>query len=438
MTALRASRSIAIVGGGPAGLMAAEAIADAAGPGEVEVVVYDRMPSLARKLLIAGRGGLNLTHSEGLPDDLDRFLSRYDRDGAPALLAHAIRAFPPAALVAWARDLGQDTFVGSSGRVFPKAMKASPLLRAWLRRLDAKGVRVALRHRWSGWDGEAATFTGADGATIRVRHDALVLALGGASWPRLGSDAAWVDLLAAHGVAIAPLVPSNAGFDVAWSPVMRERFAGQPVKGVALTHGNRRLRGEFLVTQHGVEGGAIYALSAAMREAIAATGEARLYVDLKPDWTEQALAARLAERAMQQRQGESLTNALRKAAGLSPVAIGLMREAADNVMPATPDGLAKLAKGVLLRLVGVRPIDRAISSAGGVKLQEVDEAFMLRKLPGVFVAGEMLDWEAPTGGYLLQATFATGRAAGLGALAWARGERSSLAPARVAAAGTST
>ena len=438
MASMRATRSIAVVGGGPAGLMAAEAIVDAAAPGEVEVVVYDRMPSLARKLLIAGRGGLNLTHSEGLGEDLDRFLSRYDREGAPPLVAAAIRAFPPDALVAWARELGQETFVGSSGRVFPKAMKASPLLRAWLRRLDAKGVRVALRRRWTGWDGEAPTFVDGRGTALRAPCDALILALGGASWPRLGSDAAWVDLLAARGIGIAPLVASNAGFDVAWSPVMRERFAGQPVKGVALTHGNRRLRGEFMVTQHGVEGGAIYALSGAMREAIAATGEARLYIDLKPDWTEQVLAARLADRAMQQRPGESLTNALRKAAGLSPVAIGLMREAAGNVMPATPDGLARLAKGVLVRLVGVRPIDRAISSAGGVKLQEVDDAFMLRQLPGVFVAGEMLDWEAPTGGYLLQATFATGRAAGLGALAWARGEHAGVAPARVAAGGACT
>jgi uncharacterized flavoprotein (TIGR03862 family) len=415
------TRSVVVIGGGPAGLMAAETVAGAAAPGEVEVVVHDRMPSPARKFLIAGRGGLNLTHSEGLGDDLDAFLSRYDASGASGSIAAAVRAFPPSALVAWAQGLGQDVFTGSSGRIFPKAMKASPLLRAWLRRLDGQGVRLVARHRWLGWtdDGALLFRTDAGGEEI-VRADATVLALGGASWPRLGSDAAWVAPLAQRGIAIASLVPSNAGFDVAWSQVMRERFAGQPVKGVALTHGNRRLRGEFMVTQHGVEGGAIYALSAAMREAIATTGEARLYIDLKPDWTERVLVARLAERAMQQRPGESLTNALRKAAGLSPVAIGLMREAAGNVMPATPDGLARLAKGVRIRLVGVRPIDRAISTAGGVKLEEVDDAFMLRRLPGVFVAGEMLDWEAPTGGYLLQASFATGRAAGLGALAWVR------------------
>ena len=423
MASRSTTRSVVVIGGGPAGLMAAEAAAGAAEPGEVEVIVHDRMPSVGRKLLIAGRGGLNLTHSEGLGEDLGAFLSRYDQTGASGPVAAAIRAFPPAALVAWAQELGQDVFTGSSGRIFPTAMKASPLLRAWLRRLDGQGVRLVARHRWLGWTDDGALRFGTDaGGEEIVRADATVLALGGASWPRLGSDAAWVAPLAQRGISIAPLVPANAGFDVAWSAVMRDRFAGQPVKGVALTHGSRRLRGEFMITQHGVEGGAIYNLSAAMREAIAATGEARLYIDLKPDWTDRVLAARLAERAMQQRPGESLTNALRKAGGLSPVAIGLMREAAGNVMPATPDGLARLAKGVLVRLVGVRLIDRAISSAGGVKLDEVDDAFMLRKLPGVFVAGEMLDWEAPTGGYLLQASFATGRAAGLGALAWARGK----------------
>ncbi len=311
--------------------------------------------------------------------------------------------------------------MGSSGRVFPRAMKASPLLRAWLKRLDSLGVTLVARSRWFGWsDDGALLFRHDDGREERVEADATILALGGGSWPRLGSDASWVAPLAQRGVAVTPIVPSNMGFDVAWSDVMRERFAGEPVKGVALTHGNRRLRGEFVITGHGVEGGAIYALSAAMRDAIAASGEARLYVDLKPDWTVEVLAARLAERAMQQRRGESLTNALRKAAGLSPVAIGLMREAAGNVMPATPAGLAKLAKGVLIRLVAPRPLDRAISSAGGVALAEVDARFMLRRVPGVFVAGEMLDWEAPTGGYLLQACFASGRAAGLGALAFLR------------------
>ncbi len=421
MALSKTTRSIVVIGGGPAGLMAAGTIAAAAKPGEVAVVVRDRMPSVGRKLLIAGRGGLNLTHSEGLGDDLDAFLSRYDRAGASGPVVGAIRSFPPAALVEWAQGLGQDVFTGSSGRIFPTAMKASPLLRAWLRRLDSQGVGFVTRRRWLGWTADGGLlFRGDDGTDEIVHADATVLALGGASWPRLGSDAAWVGPLVGKGVAVAPLVPANVGFDVPWSAVMRERFAGQPVKGVALTFGRRRLRGEFLLTEHGVEGGAIYTLSTAMRDAIAASGEARLYVDLKPDWTEQVLAARLAERTMQQRPGESLTNALRKAAGLSPVAIGLMREAAGNVMPATPDGLARLAKGVLVRLVGVRPIDRAISSAGGVELAEVDDAFMLRKLPGVFVAGEMLDWEAPTGGYLLQACFATGRAAGLGALEWVR------------------
>ena len=409
---------VAIIGGGPAGLMAAEVLARVTA-GKALITVYDRMPSLGRKLLIAGRGGLNLTHAEGRGDDLAAFLSHYDRAGASAPIAAAIAAFPPDALVGWAEGLGQEMFTGSSGRIFPKAMKASPLLRAWLRRLDGQGVRFVARRRWIGWDmAGALLFEDEAGASHSVSADATLLAMGGASWPRLGSDAAWVAPLTQKGIAVVPLVPANSGFDVNWSPVMRERFAGEPVKGVALTFGNRRLRGEFVVTQHGVEGGAIYTLSSAMRDAIAATGEARLYIDLKPDWTEQVLVERLAERTMQKRPGESLTNALRKATGLSPVAIGLMREAAGNNMPATPNGLARLMKGILIRLVATRPIDRAISSAGGVRLDEVDDNFMLRKLPGTFAAGEMLDWEAPTGGYLLQATFATGAAAGQGMARW--------------------
>ncbi|OAF09938.1 NAD(FAD)-utilizing dehydrogenase [Bradyrhizobium centrolobii] len=399
---------VAVIGAGPAGLMAAEVLAR----GGARVTVYDAMPSAGRKLLMAGRGGLNLTHSEPLP----QFMTRY-REATPKLQG-AIEAFSPDALRAWCEGLGEPTFVGSSGRVFPRAFKASPLLRAWLRRLDAGGVRFAFRHRWTGWDDEGRLlFQTPDGART-VAVNATVLALGGASWPRLGSDGGWTNILAHRGVAIAPLRPANCGFTVAWSEVFRTRFEGQPLKGIALSFGPHSVRGEATVTRNGIEGGAIYALSAELREAIAAKGEAILEVALRPDVDRAEFAKRLSA----PRGKQSFSNFLRKAVQLSPVAVGLLQEAAigagQSLTALTPERLAELINAVPIKLAGIAPIARAISSAGGMFFDELDADFMIRRLPGVFAAGEMLDWEAPTGGYLLQASFATGAAAGRGVLGW--------------------
>jgi len=401
------SKNIAVIGAGPAGLMAAEVLAQ----GGAEVTVYDAMPSAGRKFLMAGRGGLNLTHSEPLP----AFLARY-REAMPHLAA-AIEAFQPQALRDWSEALGQETFVGSSGRVFPKAFKASPLLRAWLRRLDSMGVRLALRHRWIGWDEQGhLRFQTPDGQR-RVATHATVLALGGASWPRLGSDGAWADILAARDVKISPLMPSNSGFTVAWSDIFRDRFEGQPLKGVALTCGEHSVRGEAIVTRTGIEGGAVYPLSAELREAVD-KGRAILQVALRPDLGIEELSARLSAPKGKQ----SLSNFLRKAVSLSPVAIGLLQEVAKtsgiSLATLSPADLAKLINAVPIELSGVAPIARAISTAGGIAFSELDADFMIRRLPGMFAAGEMLDWEAPTGGYLLQASFATGVAAANGALKW--------------------
>jgi uncharacterized flavoprotein (TIGR03862 family) len=399
---------VAVIGAGPAGLMAAEVLAQ----GGAAVTVYDAMPSAGRKLLMAGRGGLNLTHSE----PLSAFLARYRE--AASNLAAAIDAFPPQALRDWSEALGQPTFVGSSGRVFPQAFKASPLLRAWLRRLDSIGVQFALRHRWTGWDANGRlTFQTPDGPRD-IEARATVLALGGASWPRLGSDRAWAESLAARGVKIAPLRPANSGFTVVWSDIFRDRFEGQPLKGVALSFGAHNVRGEAIVTRSGIEGGAIYALSAELREAIAASGQATLRIALRPDLDMTDLIARLSA----PKGKRSLSNFLRKAAHLSPVAIGLLQEAARtsgvSLASLSPTDLARLINAVPVQLTGTAPIARAISTAGGIAFDELDADFMIRRLPGVFAAGEMLDWEAPTGGYLLQASFATGAAAGRGALKW--------------------
>jgi len=397
---------ISIIGAGPAGLMAAEVLAQR-GAG---VTVYDAMPSAGRKFLMAGRGGLNLTHSEALPE----FLTRYG-DAQP-LLATAIEAFPPENLRAWSEGLGQPTFIGSSGRVFPTAFKASPLLRAWLRRLDAMGVQLALRHRWTGWNDEGhLLFQTPDGRLV-VDARATVLALGGASWPRLGSNGAWVERLAAKGVAISPLRPANCGFTVAWSEIFRDRFEGQPLKGIALSFGPHTVRGEVIITRAGLEGGALYALAARLREAISSSGQATLRMALRPDLAMQDLMVRLSR----PRGRQSLSNFLRKAAHLSPAAIGLLQEAAiasgAPLSSLSSASLAGLINDVPVELNGVAPIARAISTAGGISFDELDADFMIRRLPGIFAAGEMLDWEAPTGGYLLQASFATGAAAGRGAL----------------------
>jgi uncharacterized flavoprotein (TIGR03862 family) len=403
------AKTAAIIGGGPGGLMAAEVLAR----GGVVVTVYDQMPSVGRKFLLAGRGGLNLTHSEELP----AFFTRYG--AIDPLLRQAIEAFPPSALRAWSEGLEQPTFVGSSGRIFPESFKASPLLRAWLRRLVALNVAFAPRHRWGGWNSDGALLFrhGADEAS--VAPEVTVLALGGASWPRLGSDARWADILKARGVAIAPLAPSNCGFNVQWSDAFR-RFEGEPVKRIAISFGGRTIRGEAVVTRDGLEGGAIYALSGPLRTAIEGIGEATISIDLRPDVSAAALAGKLAS----PRGKQSLSNWLRKAAKLSPAAIGLLYESAlasgKPLFQHSADDLAARIKAAPLRLTGMRRVANAISTAGGITFAALDEHFMLKTQPGVFIAGEMLDWDAPTGGYLLQATFATGMAAGRGALQWLR------------------
>ncbi len=374
----------------------------------VRVTVYDQMPSLGRKFLLAGRGGLNLTHSENIAS----FLSRYGE--TPPLLRRAIEAFPPDTLRAWSEGLGQPTFVGSSGRVFPRSFKTSPLLRAWLRRLDKLGVEVRLRHRWQGWDAEEHLRFVNDGKEFAVQAHATVLALGGASWPRLGSDATWVDILRGQGIEIAPLRPANCGFRSPWSDPFR-RFEGQPLKRIAITHGDRTARGEAMITREGLEGGAIYALSSRLRDAIDQTGNTAIAVNLMPEVLHDALSKRLEI----PRGKQSLSNYIRKVTRLAPVAIGLLREAAGQALNTlSAEQLASLIKAVPVMLTGTKPIASAISTAGGVGFDSLDDHLMLKNKPGVFVAGEMLDWEAPTGGYLLQASFATGAAAGKGALAF--------------------
>jgi uncharacterized flavoprotein (TIGR03862 family) len=393
--------------------MAADILAGAG----ASVTLYDRMATVGRKFLLAGRGGLNLTHNEAF----ERLLGRYG--AAMPQLRPAIEAFPPAAVRAWCERLGQPTFVGSSGRVFPAAFKTSPLLRAWLKRLAAMGVAFKPRHQWIGWhDDGALIFTAPDGR-VTIKPDAAVLALGGASWPRLGSDGGWVDAMTGAGVAIAPLRPANCGFVVNWSEVFRSRFEGQPLKRIGLSLGAHAVRGEAVITQRGLEGGGVYALSAPLRDAIAAAGEATLRIDLRPDLP----AAAVLKRLDAPRGKQSLANFLRKTAALAPAAIGLLHEVAVatglRLSAMTPAELAALIKDVPVRLIGVAPIAQAISTAGGLAFDEIDARFMLRRMPGVFAAGEMLDWEAPTGGYLLQAAFATGAAAGRGALEWLDGRQ---------------
>ena len=403
------ARSLAIIGGGPAGLMAAEAASNAG----VRVAVYDAMPSVGRKFLMAGKGGLNLTHSESPASFLLRYGARR------ANLEPLLTSFGSAALRAWARGLGVETFVGSSGRVFPSGMKAAPLLRAWLHRLRAAGVRFHMRHRWCAWEEEGALRFATPEGERAVRADALVLALGGGSWARLGSTGAWVPLLAARGVRIAPLRPANCGFDVGWSEHFRARYAGHPVKPVVLSHvgangTESRQQGEFMVTASGVEGGLIYALSARLRDEIEAAGAALLHLDLAPGRD----LARLVQELSRGRGSSSMANHLRRRAGIDGVKAGLLRELLPAGDFADPVRLAAAIKALPLRVIAPRPLDEAISSAGGVAFEDLDEQLMIRALPGVFCAGEMLDWEAPTGGYLLTACFASGRAAGAGAAAW--------------------
>jgi uncharacterized flavoprotein (TIGR03862 family) len=401
--------TVAVIGAGPAGLMAAEVLSAAGVP----VTVYDAMPSVGRKFLLAGVGGMNITHSEARPT----FDGRYRE--AQQWVASWLDQFDADRLREWVGSLGLDTFVGSSGRVFPVDMKAAPLLRAWLRHLRAQGVQIHTRHRWTGWSRDGAlTLQGPDGE-IRVRPAATVLALGGGSWRRLGSDGSWVGTLGAKGVAIRDLRPANCGFETLWSQHLQERFAGQPLKqiiaSVTSTTGEvLSRRGECIVTQHGLEGSLIYALSAELRDQLEKVGESRLVLDLAPDRS----GPQLVELLSRPRKGVSLSSLLRKRVGLDPLKIALVHERVPRHDLASPERLGAAIKHLEIRLTATRPLDEAISSAGGICQAALDERLMLRDMPGVFCAGEMLDWEAPTGGYLLTACFASGRAAGRGALHW--------------------
>ena len=396
---------VAIIGGGPAGLMAAEQLAGIDG---LKVAIFDAMPSVGRKFLMAGKGGMNITHAE----PMSAFVGRYGE--RQAMIAPLLEAFGPQQLREWIGGLGIATFVGTSGRVFPTEMKAAPLLRAWLHRLREAGVRFHVRHRWLGWAADGSLRFATPGGEKVVAADATILALGGGSWAKLGSDGAWVPLLAARGIPLAPLRPANCGFDVAWSSHFSERFAGQPVKPVVASVAGCRQQGEFNITAGGIEGGLIYALSAPLRDALETTGHATLHLDLAPGKTLERLRADLAR----PRGHDSLANHLRRRAGIEGVKAGLLRELLPFSASTATDVLAAAIKHLPLPVTAARPLDEAISTAGGVAFEALDEHLMLRDMPGVFCAGEMLDWEAPTGGYLLTACFATGRAAGEGAQAW--------------------
>jgi uncharacterized flavoprotein (TIGR03862 family) len=405
---VRATPRLAVIGGGPAGLMAAE-IARAAGVG---VDVYDAMGSVGRKFLLAGKGGLNLTHAEAT----DRFVARYG--ARQARVGRWLATFDASALRAWAAGLGVETFVGSSGRVFPRDLKAAPLLRRWVRRLRDAGVGFHVHHRWLGWQADGAHFATPQGRQV-IRADAMVLALGGASWPRLGSDGAWVEPLQQAGVDIAPLQPANCGFEVGWSPYLAGRFGGAPLKPVVahwVDRGGvaRSRQGEFVLSEYGIEGSLVYAIGAELREQIAARGEACLRLDLVPGHAQAVLAERLAA----PRGKHSIGDWLRRRAGLDAAKCALVFELTDQATRTDPQALAARLKALPLRLRAPRPVAEAISTAGGVRLEALDEDLMLRDRPGVFCAGEMLDWEAPTGGYLLTACFASGRVAGRGAARW--------------------
>ncbi|MCX8997655.1 TIGR03862 family flavoprotein [Rhizobiaceae bacterium BDR2-2] len=398
------TKTVAILGGGPAGLAAAEVLG---ATGRFAVTVHEAMPTIGRKFLLAGKSGLNITHSE----DFSAFAGRFG--AASGFLRPALDAFGPHAVRAWAQALGSETFVGTSGRVFPVVMKASPLLRAWRARLEASGVTILTRHRFTGFrDHQAIVETPA--GLIHVRADAFLLAFGGASWPRLGSDAAWVHAIARHGVGVVPFRPANCGFERRWSDGFRDRFAGEPVKSVSATSDAGEIQGEFVITRHGVEGSLVYAHAASLRDRIDAAQEAVLTLDLLPN----RAAGRIARDMARQDRKASFSNRLRKGTGLQGVKAALVRECVPDAATLPPDTLAALLKALPLSLERPRPIAEAISSAGGITLDSIDERYMLKALPGTFAAGEMLDWEAPTGGYLLTACLATGRAAARGIEAW--------------------
>jgi len=399
---------VAVIGGGPAGLMAAQTLAQAG----IAADVYDAMPSVGRKFLLAGRGGMNITHAE----DYAAFVTRYGvRSEA---LRPMLDAFTPEQVRGWIHGLGIDTFVGTSGRVFPTDMKAAPLLRAWLHRLKEQGVRFHQRHRWVGWsDDGALRFDAPDGA-LQVRADAVVLALGGGSWARLGSDGAWLPLLRQAGVDTAPLVPSNCGFDVGWSEHFSARHAGDPLTTVAIGYDGADgvtvwKKGQFVVTATGVEGSLVYALSAPLRDRVLSDGSATIYLDLLPDFS----AGRVLDEVGKPRGARSMSSHLQSRLGIKGVKAGLLRECASKEQCADPAQLARVLKRLPVVLRAPRPLDEAISSAGGVRFEALDGT-MIKALPGVFVAGEMMDWEAPTGGYLLTACFATGIQAAKDVVAW--------------------
>jgi hypothetical protein len=402
------AKSVAVIGGGPAGLMTAEVLIQ----GGVRVDLYDAMPSVGRKFLMAGKGGMNISHSE----PMEPFLSRYG--ARRTQIKPLLDTFGPEALREWVHNLGIATFVGTSGRIFPADMKAAPLLRAWLHRLREAGVHFHMRHRWCGWNENGALRFATPQGEHTANADAVVLALGGGSWARLGSNGAWVPLLAQRGIPIVPLQPANCGFDVDWSEHFSSRFAGHPVKAVTVTFidaagCSHRRQGDLMVTATGVEGGLIYALSALLRDEIAATGTTVIYLDLTPGKDLPRVIAEIAH----PRGSRSMASHLQSRANIKGVKTSLLRELVPPSDFAYPERLAAAIKSLPLRLIAPRPMDEAISSAGGVAFEALDECLMVRAMPGVFCAGEMLDWEAPTGGYLLTACFASGRAAGLGALA---------------------
>lgn len=398
-------KQVAIIGGGPAGLMAAELIANAGH----KVIVFDRMPSVGRKFLMAGRGGLNITHSE----DWSQFITRYSPQDA--ILLSSLKTFTADDLRAWCHGLGQSTFIGSSGRIFPESMKASPLLRAWLNRLMHLGVSFQLQRNWMGWDSQGRLlFETSDHKTESYAPDAVCLALGGGSWPKLGSNASWVDILASYHIPITPLCPSNVGLMVSWSCHFKDHFQGSAFKNIKLSFGQQSIRGELVITDYGLEGGALYALSSPLRTALQQEKKVTAYLDLRPDQS----AADLAEKLARPRNKQSTSTFLRKTLGLSASAINLLREAYNAPLPSSSSELAALIKAVPITFTDMQPLERAISTAGGIAFSALTNHFMLQKLPGVFVAGEMIDWEAPTGGYLLQATFATAVSAANGLLQW--------------------
>lgn len=410
MTAQQPAPRVAIIGGGPAGLMAAEVLAQ----GGVQVELYDGMPSVGRKFLLAGVGGMNITHAEAKPAFVARYAERQSE------VAELLQDFDADALRAWIHDLGIDTFVGTSGRVFPTDMKAAPLLRAWLKRLRELGVHIHTRHRWLGWDSDGALRINSPAGEQRVTPDATLLALGGGSWARLGSDGTWVTLLAARGVQIAPLQASNCGFDVAaWSPFLRDKFAGAPLKNVSLslTGATPRL-GEFVLTDSGIEGSLVYALSATIREQINQHGSATVLLDLLP----QTPLSKLHTALSKPRGSQSMAKHLHRHAGIDGVKAALLRELASADAFNDPLQLAGALKALPITLRTPRPLDEAISTAGGVPFEQLTAQLMLKQLPGTFCAGEMLDWEAPTGGYLLTACFASGRRAAWGILEWLSGK----------------